>query len=281
MAEKALAKREQSIVPLSPEMLIAKAIEAGTPVEALERLLAMRQTLKAEQAREAFIDAMAAFQAECPVIEKTKAADRYKYAPLDKIVAATSDLRAKYGFSYSFNTRFESDPPAQVTICTVRHREGHEESSEFRSPIDPENKARMNALQLSASSQTYSKRYAFINAFGIVTGDEDDDAQSLTRAREQAQADKREAQGQRREPSGPPPGEVRMPPRQQSSEGAARRLTPEELREVTCPHCGKTGTGIGLSSKPGKVACAKGKGGCGGEFDFEEPAEARQGELIP
>lgn len=175
--ETRLAKREESLpeVP-SPERLIALAIERGVDVDALEKLLSMRERLQQEQARAAYIRDMAAFQSECPPIVKRKQADRYRYAPLDDIAEQTKELRAKYGFSYRFDTRFEADPPAQVAICIVSHRDGHSVASEFRAPIDADNRARMNSLQLSASSQTYAKRYAFVNAFGIMTADEDDDA---------------------------------------------------------------------------------------------------------
>ena len=36
--------------------------------------------------------------------------------------------------------------------------------------------AMMNAPQQTAATMTYAKRYAFCNAFGIMTGDEDTDA---------------------------------------------------------------------------------------------------------
>lgn len=182
---KAIAVREPQVLAVSPEALISKAIESGVSVEALEKLLGMRERLKAEQAREAFIDAMAEFQSKCPPIQKNKTATvrsdkgtfTYKYATLDKIIAATSALREECGFSYRFDTRWESNPPAQVVLCIVSHRDGHAEASEFRSPVD--SGARMNVMQQSASALTYGKRYAFCNAFGIVA-DEDNDAQTAT-----------------------------------------------------------------------------------------------------
>ncbi len=72
---------------------IMQAIQQGTPVEVMERLFALREKVKAEAAKEAFVGAMSAFQAECPVITKDRAvmnkdgrSVRYKYAPLDSIV---------------------------------------------------------------------------------------------------------------------------------------------------------------------------------------------------
>lgn len=170
----------QPVVPV--ETLIGKAIEQGISVEGLERLLAMRDRLRAEDARAAFFEAMTGFQADCPVIGKTRTARiesrtggsyTYRYAPLEVIVAAVSPILHRYGLSYRFDTRFEDNPPAQHVICTVTHVQGHSESSEFRSPVD--SSARMNVMQQSAAAQTYAKRYALVNALGILTGDEDND----------------------------------------------------------------------------------------------------------
>jgi len=178
----AIAKREMlPAVDSGPEALIAKAIEHNVPVETLERLLSMRDKLKQEQAREAFFASLSAFQAECPVIEKTKSVkgkdgkERYSFAPLDDIVTKVSPLLKKNGLSYTIKADFRE---GQVTAkCEVHHTAGHSETSEFSVPIEKE--AYMNEAQKSGSAMSYAKRYAFCNAFGILTGDKDDDGQSL------------------------------------------------------------------------------------------------------
>jgi hypothetical protein len=85
-------KQDLFIAPTnnSIEALIAKAIDKNVPVETMERLLAMRRELRAEWAKEEFDKAMAAFQAECPIIDKSSKVSfgttRYSYAALDEIV---------------------------------------------------------------------------------------------------------------------------------------------------------------------------------------------------
>ncbi len=64
--------------------------------------------------------------------------------------------------------------------CHIHHSLGHTEATSFTVPIDPED--RMKAAQRVASSLTYAKRYAFCNGFGIMTGDEDDDAATSSEA---------------------------------------------------------------------------------------------------
>lgn len=174
---------EPALPGLNAEALIAKAIEHAVPIETLERLLALRDKLKAESATGAFFSALSRFQTDCPIIPKTKTAKitssagsyTYSYAPLEVIVARVGPLLERHGLSYRFETNLEDrgDTTWQVATCLVHHVGGHAESSTFRAPIDA--KARMNDMQKAASAVTYAKRYAFCNALGIVTGDEDDD----------------------------------------------------------------------------------------------------------
>lgn len=160
------------------ESLIAQAINSKVDVGTMEKLLAMRRELKAEFAREAFNRAMAAFQMECPVIKKTKEVKTndgdkaYKYAPIESIIIQVRSVIRKHGFSYSVNT--ETRENEVKSICRVTHEQGHTESSEMTVPVVLGTKIMSNAQKVAASL-TFAKRYAFCNAFGIMTGDEDTD----------------------------------------------------------------------------------------------------------
>lgn len=177
-----VARQEGNVNTFNAELIISQAISQNVPVETMERLLAMRRELKAEAAKEAFDRSMAYFQSECPVIEKKKKVDfiskrtgnrtNYSYAPLDVIVEQVKPLLQKYGFSYTFDTKNEND--RTINFCKVTHELGHSEVYKFEVPIDKE--AHMNEQQKFGSANTFGKRYAFLNAFGILTGDEDDDS---------------------------------------------------------------------------------------------------------
>jgi len=163
----------------SPEGLIAMAIHQGTPVETMERLLVMRTQLRQEKAKELFDAAMAKFQSECPVISKEKivmgkdkVSVRYKYAPLDSIISQVKTMLSDNGFSYSFDE--EKDDKFASAICKITHISGHNEKSTFKIPIGTEDY--MTDVQKYGARMTFAKRYAFCNAFGILTGDEDTDA---------------------------------------------------------------------------------------------------------
>ena len=139
----------------------------------------MRKELKAEYAKEQFYSAMSEFQAACPIIKKTKAVHTksgivaYRYAPIDSIVFQTKDLIRHYGFSYSVDTT-PYDGRVEVTIC-VSHKLGHENSVKVNLPF-VERTAMMTNAQVESATMTLAMRRAFCNAFGILTGDEDNDA---------------------------------------------------------------------------------------------------------
>ena len=161
------------------ESLIGQAISKGASIETLEKLLAMRKELKSEQATEAFTGAIASFQSECPVIKKEKKvmnkdgkSIRYKYAPLDSIVSQVQKALANAGLSYSFDEK--KDEKSITAICKITHKLGHSEISSFQIPIGAEEY--MSDPQKHGARITFAKRYAFCNALGILTGDEDSDA---------------------------------------------------------------------------------------------------------
>lgn len=175
---------EQGMVPVvsqqssSVESFISQAIGLNVPIETLERLLALRDKDRAEKAREGFIGAMAKFQAECPIIEKKKLVkdkygkDRYKYAPIDSIIAQVKKALADNGLSYRFDEI--KDDKFVTAVCTITHILGHSEQSSFKVEIGQEQY--MTDTQKYGARMTFAKRYAFCNALGITTGDEDNDA---------------------------------------------------------------------------------------------------------
>ena len=178
------------IVVEAPERLIALAIEKGVTVETMEKLLAMRRELKQEAAKEAYFKALGAFQAECPVIQKMKAVKKangtviYHYAPLESIVEQVRAILTKHGFSYNTDT---SQSEQELTVmCVSHHVAGHSETTKIAVPIGSDY---MTAQQMVGSARTFAMRYAFCNAFGILTGDEDTDARKIENGDAKPKAD--------------------------------------------------------------------------------------------
>ncbi len=172
---------------LSPEGLIRFALDKGTSVDALERLMAMRRELKAESARDSFFTALKSFQRACPAIPKSKkvlnkdGSERYAYAPLEVIVATVGPILDQFGLSYRLDTAIEGGN--LISQCFIHHVDGHMEASKFQVPID--RSAHMNSIQQYGAAGTYAKRYAFCNALGLLTADEDTDAATEPTAEEE------------------------------------------------------------------------------------------------
>jgi hypothetical protein len=163
-----------------PLEMIAAAINRGIDADTMQKMLDMRMQLKAEEAQEAYFDALSQFQSALPQIPKTKEVKdksgkvRYKYSPLDVIIQTVKPLLQKYGFSYTMKPVQEE--AGQLTAVIVsHHKDGHSEETRFMVPIDDE--AYMNAPQKVGSARTFAMRYAFCNAFGILTSDQDNDAE--------------------------------------------------------------------------------------------------------
>jgi hypothetical protein len=175
-------QHKEIAIQFNAETLISQAIDQKVPVETMEKLLAMRRELKAEWSKEQFDKAMANFQGECPVIKKRKAGGKtnsgviaYYYAPLEDIVEQTKELIRKNGFSYMIQT--QTTPEGVEVVCTIKHQAGHSENSKISMPLGNKTGV-MSAPQVVAAALTFAKRYAFSNAFGILTGDDDNDASS-------------------------------------------------------------------------------------------------------
>ncbi len=151
------------------------------------QILTFIESKEKQREKKEYYKALNTFQAKCPVIVKDKEVYnkhgklRYKYAPLEDIVSQTRKLLSECGFAYSILTN--NVDALMIVTCCVYHIDGHSESTSMTIPIDPD--AYMNAAQKVASAITYAKRYSFCNAFGILTGDEDDDANSTVGQKKQ------------------------------------------------------------------------------------------------
>lgn len=171
------------------EQLISQAISKNVPVEVVERILAMRKELKAEFAKEEYDKAMAKFQQDCPIIKKTKevrtksGAVAYRFAPIEDIVKQTKDSINKNGFSYSIQSQTSKDERGGALgvkgTCIVKHIAGHSEPYDVEVPLVNKTDV-MSMAQVVAATLTFAKRYAFCNAFGILTSDDDTDGKIPT-----------------------------------------------------------------------------------------------------
>lgn len=187
---KAVAVR-QTMPPITVDIsqLLDKAVDAKSGVEVLQALQQMRREMKAEQAKEEFDRAFAAFQSECPPIVKSKGvsisgATAYKYAPFEDIVAVIKPLLQKHGFSYTLDTDVASADRWVIAKCRINHAGGHSTESVAKFPLGDGNKL-MSNTQVYAAALTFASRRVLCNAFGLVVAGEDSDGRVKTMVKPQ------------------------------------------------------------------------------------------------
>lgn len=179
---KEIVTQNNQVVNYSTEQLIARAIDQKVDVGTMERLLAMAEKMQTIKAKQEFDKAMAEFQSACPAIKKDKEVKDnsgrvlYSYAPIDSIISQVKGLLQQYGFSYSTNMELLEN--GVKVFVKVTHIMGHSEVTEMNVPLGTKTGI-MSASQQVAAAQTFAKRYAFLNAFGIMTGDEDNDGANV------------------------------------------------------------------------------------------------------
>jgi hypothetical protein len=170
-------------IDLNPQALIEMAVSSGASLEALEKLLAMRDKLRREAAETAYREAMSRFQAECPVIEAKKivrnkdGSERYRYAPIEDIIRVAQPHLDRNNLSYKFNVTLLPETGEQLIGTTAYHIMGHHEESSVTLPPDPNEY--MSDIHKRESAQSYGKRITFNNVFGIITGGVDNNVEPV------------------------------------------------------------------------------------------------------
>ena len=172
---------EQSVVTVTPSILLKAAIDKDLDVEKLEKLLELQERWEARQAQKAFLKAMTTFQNKCPVLTKNKTVKynlqgggtvEYKYAPLSDIVKDIKGLLKTCKLSYRWETD-NADPERCAITCIISHVDGHSERNTMIAGKDTSGKK--NAIQQQASTVTYLQRYTLVGALGISTASDDVD----------------------------------------------------------------------------------------------------------
>jgi hypothetical protein len=173
-------QRIPTIAPVenpSPEYLIQIGMMQGAN---LQELIAMRERLVAEQARNAYYKAMAAFKQGVAVLVKDKKVEfktskgvtSYSHASLGGVVQETMPVMAKHGLSASWLV--DTEKQIKVT-CRISHEGGHVEETSMSAPA--ETSGTKNNIQAMGSTVTYLERYTFLALTGLATKDQDTDAE--------------------------------------------------------------------------------------------------------
>lgn len=164
----------------SPPALLRLAIEKGSQMDQLEKLMDLVERWENRQAKKKFLDALARFQTLVPVLKKNKTANvtmrtggsySYRYADLGSIVAQIKNALKDCGLSYRWE--FKQENGLLRVTCFLSHVDGHTEATFM--DASPDDSGGKNAIQQRGSTHTYLERYTLIGALGLATADEDND----------------------------------------------------------------------------------------------------------
>ena len=159
--------------PINALTLIQQAMSnSDVDPDKLRALLAVKQDWEADEARKAFAQAMAKFQANAPIIKKSDDAHGKKYAALDTIWRQVRGLMDDCGLVASWQECTMAGSMIHLKGALM-HKDGHSQALAYDLPM-PKLITGQNEAQQMGSATTYAKRYALCSALNIVTGKDDD-----------------------------------------------------------------------------------------------------------
>ena len=162
----------------SPAELISQALDKGSDLDKLEKLLSLKERYEANEARKAYHKAMTDFKANPPEIKKDKRVGYktsagnvgYFHASLYNVTKSINKELSKCGLSASWTTKQNG----QIFVtCKITHELGHSEETTLSAPSDTTGSK--NAIQAIGSTITYLERYTLLALTGLATYDIIDD----------------------------------------------------------------------------------------------------------
>lgn len=150
------------------------ALDPHFDVAKLKELLEVKERWDREEARKAYIAAMADFKANPPTVYKDKENKQYdsRYTSIGNLVNTVNAALSPHGLT----ARWDLDQSAGIKItCVLTHRMGHSESCSMTGPLDTS--GQKNPLQQLKSTTTYLKIATFEAVTGLASsnGNADDD----------------------------------------------------------------------------------------------------------
>jgi hypothetical protein len=155
--------------------MIERVLAQNPSIDTIDRLLAMQQTVVADQKKTRYLAAMAKLQAKLPAVaRKGTGHNQKKYARYEDLVQTIKEPLSDNHFSLTFRID-QRDGLIEVT-GVLGHEDGHQEATKLALPADTS--GNKNVVQAWGSSISYAKRYVAMTLLGIATEDEDDDGKT-------------------------------------------------------------------------------------------------------
>lgn len=174
--------RAYETVSATPADLLRYAMEQKADVGYLRELMGLQKEWEADQARKLYVEAMAAFKADPPIIIKDKRVSypnkgggkntEYDHATLGNVAKVIATALGKHGLSHQWNIR-QGDAGQVEVSCILTHARGHKESVTLRGMEDTS--GGKNAIQSLGSTVTYLQRYTLLAITGLAAEEGDND----------------------------------------------------------------------------------------------------------
>ena len=148
-------------------------------IEKVREFLAMAREWEKEEARKAYLDALARAQATMPIVKKNKHVEfpgksgkvDYWHADYGNLVKTIAPHLSREGLSFDHDIIQEGD---DITVrCILSHHAGHDKSVEMSAP--PDDTGGKNPIQQIKSTVKYLQRATLEAVSGAATEDDDDD----------------------------------------------------------------------------------------------------------
>lgn len=161
-------------------MQLAQMAMSQGKIAEMREILALKREYEADEARKAFVAAMADFKAEAGAVTiaknkhvsftTQKGKTEYWHAELHDITRALVPIMARHGLSHAWTFRQDKG----ITVgCIITHRNGHK-SDPVEMTAQADDSGGKNTIQSIASTKTYLERYTLLAATGMATGGEID-----------------------------------------------------------------------------------------------------------
>jgi hypothetical protein len=149
-------------------------------IDKLQRLLDVKEQWEKNEARKAYVEAMAEFKKDPPEIFKDKTVSfrtdkgqtTYDHATIGNVVEKIVGALAKYGFSHRWVPNRAEGGMISIT-CVITHKLGHSEETTLEAGLDQS--GGKNNIQAMISTKTYLERHSLLAATGLATKDQEDD----------------------------------------------------------------------------------------------------------
>lgn len=186
---------EDHRLPADPmvSMIERVVMSPDADLDKLERMLAMKERMDAQNAKIAFARALSAARTSIPPIIKDATVDfthngkrtHYQHETLAGIAKVIDSILAEHGLSYRFRTE-QGNSGVRVT-CIIQHSDGHSEETSLAGA--PDGSGSKNSFQAVGSAVTYLQRYTLKAALGL-SAEVDDDGQGASPRQPERQQDR-------------------------------------------------------------------------------------------